>query len=220
MSIQKSARVAAAVAVALAAACTKNAESRTDTLAARMDTAAHNAAVRTDSAAGAVADSMHHDSANAVRGGWAPANVFGYAHVANAGEIAEGKLAEQKATNPKVKAFAREIVADHQAMMADMHKLAGKLNATMDTTTGAAHDLLNDSHDHLKDLTDKKAGADWDEDFINGEIDGHQKVLDKLQDAAKNTNDPEIRASLEKATAKVQEHLTKAQDIKNNALKH
>jgi len=50
-------------------------------------------------------------------------------------------------------------------------------------------------------------------------IDDHQKVLDKLQDAAKNTTNTDLRASLEKATGKVQQHLTKAQDIKANVLK-
>ena len=50
-------------------------------------------------------------------------------------------------------------------------------------------------------------------------IDDHQAVLDKLQDAAKNTTDANVRSALEKATGKVQQHLTKAQDIKNNKLK-
>ena len=41
----------------------------------------------------------------------------------------------------------------------------------------------------------------------------HQKVLDKLQDAAKSTTDTTVAAGLAKSTAKVQEHLTKAQSI-------
>jgi len=68
-------------------------------------------------------------------------------------------------------------------------------------------------------VVEKAAGADWDKDFINKMIDDHQKVLDKLQDAAKNTTNTDLRASLEKATGKVQQHLTKAQDIKANVLK-
>ena len=44
-------------------------------------------------------------------------------------------------------------------------------------------------------------------------------MLDKLQDAAKNTNSAELRAAIEKASGKVQEHLTKAQSIKENELK-
>ena len=41
----------------------------------------------------------------------------------------------------------------------------------------------------------------------------HKKVLDKLQDAAKSTTDTTVSAGLVKATAKVQEHLTKAEHI-------
>ena len=129
------------------------------------------------------------------------------------------QLAEKKATNPKVKAFARELVTDHRAMTTDGKSMAAKLNTTADTTADPAHDLLNHSRDEVKDLTDKAAGADWDKDFINKTIDDHQKVLDKLQDAAKNTTNTDLRAALEKATGKVQQHLTKAQDIKNNVLK-
>jgi hypothetical protein len=49
-------------------------------------------------------------------------------------------------------------------------------------------------------------------------IDDHQKVLDKLQDAAKNTTNADLRRA-RKATGEVQQHLTKAQDIKTNVLK-
>ena len=104
-------------------------------------------------------------------------------------------------------------------MLDEGNALAKKLSLAADTTTGDAHDLLNDSRDELKDLNDKAAGADWDATFIDKEIDGHQKVLDKLQDAAKNTTDADLRAALEKSTGKIQQHLTKAQDIKANKLK-
>jgi putative membrane protein len=195
-------------------ACAKAGDHAADTTAAaRTDSAA---AVRADSAAGAVART---DSTAGATGGWTEPSILGFATAANASEIAEGTLAAKKATNAAVKAFAHQMVTDHEAMLKDGQALAAKLNATADTTTGAAHDLLEDAHKELKDLTDKAAGADWDEDFIEHEIDGHQKVLDKLQDAAKNTNNAELRAALEKASGKVQQHLTKAQDIKANKLK-
>lgn len=180
------------------------------------DTAAPVASANApDSSAGVVANDSAHES----RGGWTPAGILGYTTVANAGEIEEAKLAATKATNPAVKAFARELAADHEAMLKEGNALASKLGISADTTDGDAHDLLKDSRDELKDMNDKAAGADWDKDFINKEIDGHQKVLDKLQDAAKNTTDADLRAALEKATGKVQQHLTKAQDIKANKLK-
>ena len=200
-------RFAAAALLLAGAACAKTGDRTADTAAP---------AARADSAGGTVA---RNDSAEAARGGWTEPGILGYATAANVGEIAEAKLAEKKATNPAVKAFARQMLADHETLLKDGQALAAKLNAKPDTTTGAAHDLVNDSHDELKDLNDKAAGADWDATFIDKEIDGHQKVLDKLQDAAKNTNDADLRAALEKASGKVQQHLTKAQDIKANKLK-
>src|SRR3954463_7264406 len=117
---------------------------RADTAAARTDSAAG----RLDSTANARMDStpaMAGDSANrtANNGAWTNDRVFGYTHNADNGEIALGKLAEQKATNPKVKAYAREMVTDHTAMMNQSHALMTKLKASMDTTAGDAGDLAN-----------------------------------------------------------------------------
>ena len=202
--------VTAALAVAAVAAlgACKKSEYANDTAAARRD-----------SAAGAMADTMHRDTLNMARGGWTPASIFGYTVAADSGEVQLGKLAQKKATNPAVKAFAREMVTDHSAMLKADHTLGTKLNATWDSTANNVGDVLNHTRDAIKDLTDKAAGADWDGDYIDKMIDDHQSVLDKLQDAAKNSNDADVRAALEKATGKVQEHLTKAQDIKNNKLK-
>ena len=204
-----SATVALAVAaVAALGACSKKGEYATDTTAAR-----------TDTAAGAMADTTHHDTTSMTRGGWTPASIVGYAATADTSEIILGRLGEKKATNPAVKAFGREMVTDHSAMLKADHSLGTKLSAKWDSTTNNVGDVLNHTRDAVKDLTDKAAGADWDDDYIDKMIDDHQSVLDKLQDAAKNTNDADVRAALEKATGKVQEHLTKAQDIKNNKLK-
>ena len=207
-------RLGAAMLLVATAACSKTGDRATDSARA-----VNSAAVRTDTAPGTVAVNDSAANANASRGGWTPASVLGFTTAANTGEIAEAKLAVAKATNPAVKAFAREMLADHQAMLKDGNALATKLSVTADTLQGDAHDLMKDTRDELKDLNDKAAGADWDAAFIDKEIDGHQKVLDKLQDAAKNTTDADLRAALEKATGKVQQHLTKAQDIKANKLK-
>jgi putative membrane protein len=145
---------------------------------------------------------------------WSSPAIIGYVETANSGEIALGKLARTKAKNSEVKAYARMIVTDHTSMLADAKKLATKLSVAADTTVDDVTDLAKDGHEALKELTEKAAGADWDKDFIDRMVDGHQRVLDKLQDAAKNTNDTELRAALESAVGKVQTHLTKAQDLK------
>jgi putative membrane protein len=180
----------------------------------------------TDSAAGRVDSAAAVDSARradslktTARSGWTEPSILGYTGAANNGEIELGQLGAKKATNAKVKAYARELVAEHRTMLAEGKSMATKLSATADTAADDVRDLMNHARDEVKDLTDKAAGADWDKDFINKMIDDHQKVLDKLQDAAKNTTNADLRAALEKATGKVQQHLTKAQDIKANVLK-
>lgn len=178
----------------------------------KTENAVDTAAARTDSAAGRVdsaATAMAPASAK-----WTNEHVFGYLHNANNGEIALGKLAATKATNAQVKAFGSQMVKDHQAMMSDTHALMGKVNAAVDSTWDDAKDLAGDGAEKLKELTDKAKGADWDKNYIESQVDMHQRVLDKLQDAVKNNADTTVTAGLTKATAKVQEHLTKAQSIK------
>ncbi|MBW8768491.1 MAG: DUF4142 domain-containing protein [Gemmatimonadetes bacterium] len=180
-------------------ACSK-ADRTADTAAARTDSAAG----RLDSTAMAKTDTGMNMAHNA--GAWTNDHIFGFAHNANAGEIALGKLAETKATNAKVKAYAA-------AMMKDAHSLMEKVKATADSTWDDAKDVASNGADKLKELTDKAKGADWDKNYIDYQVDAHQKVLGKLQDAAKATSDSTVSAGLAKATATVQEHLTKAQSI-------
>ncbi|HEV8233715.1 MAG TPA: DUF4142 domain-containing protein, partial [Gemmatimonadaceae bacterium] len=101
-----------------------------------------NATTDTSTAAGAVATGS--DSANRARsdstamaannGGWTDGQILAFATVANRSEIAEGKLAETKATNAKVKAFARQMVTDHTAMLNEGTAFAKKNNIKPDST--------------------------------------------------------------------------------------
>ena len=180
-----------------------------DTATSRVGAAADTAARRMESAAGSVVK----------RGGWTDASILGYIGAANAAEVRHGQLAEKKATNPAVKKFAQQLVTEHRALALEMRSLAGKLSVTPDTTDGDVHEVMEDAREEVKEMTDKAAGADWDKEYIDDQIEEHKDLLDKLQDAAKNTTNTELRGAIEKATGKVQEHLTKAQSIKENELK-
>ena len=163
-------------------ACSKS-ERIADTAAARTDSAAG----RLDSTAMARTDSGMNNMATTA-GSWTNDHIFGFAHNANEGEIALGKLASTKATNSKVKEFGAEMVKDHQAMMKDTHALMEKVKAGIDTTWDDAKDLASGGADKLKELTEKAKGADWDKNYIESQVDMHQKVLgkiDNVKDACK-----------------------------------
>jgi putative membrane protein len=213
LDIKRTAAAGLVLAVTLAA-CSKNngANDSTNTAAGRIDTAGTpanpSATPTTDSAAAA------NNGANAANNKWTANAVIGFATAANEGEVQMGRLGEKKAKDAAVKGFARQMVTDHSAMLAETRKLGAKTKATPDTTMGDVHDLMGHSRDEMKELTDKAAGADWDKNYMDKMVDDHKNVLDKLQDAAKNTTDPDTKKALETAVGKVQTHLTKAQDIR------
>ncbi|MDB4917666.1 MAG: hypothetical protein JWM95_5310 [Gemmatimonadetes bacterium] len=145
---------------------------------------------------------------------WSNAATISYAHAANNGEIMLGKLAEKKATSADVKGFAKMMVTDHTAMMNETKALAKKTNTMTDSTIADVADLMKHGHDELTDLTAKAAGADWDKNYMDKAVSDHKDVLDHLQNAAKGTTDADISTALTGAIAKVQAHLTAAQDIR------
>lgn len=170
---------------------------------------------RTDTAAGSVASTDSSGMGTSASGNaWTEPQIIGFTSVANTSEIQEGKLAAQKATNAQVKAFGRQLQTDHQKMLDEGTQFASKNNVVPDTARDDVRDALKDASDEYKDLSDKKAGKDWDKDFIDKQVEGHQKTLDKLQQLEQSTTDSTLKAMLTKAAGKVQEHLTKAQDLK------
>lgn len=80
-------------------------------------------------------------------------------------------------------------------------------------------DLTKDFQKALKDRTTKPNGKDWDEAYLNHEIDAHRQVLGELQDAEKATMNAPLKAMLNEAAGKLQSRLTKAQGIKDTQLK-
>jgi putative membrane protein len=174
------------------------------------DTTAAPAMTDTTASAGAVASPKND---------WTDAQILAFASTANAGEIQEAQIAKAKATNPAVKKFALLMIADHTKMQADGKALAAKLAITPDTTKSDVSDLAKDAQKDIKDLNSKKAGKDFDEDYMGKQVDTHQKVLDKLTDASKSVKSPDLKNALDESIAKVQGHLTQAKAIKDNTLK-
>lgn len=179
-------------------------------------TAAGAVATGSDSANRARTDSANN-AANANKD-WTDGQILAFTATANKGEIAEGKLAETKATNAKVKAFARQLVTDHTAMLSEGNSFAKKNNITPDSTKSDVQDLSKDANNEIQDLNSKAKGADWDKDFVDKEIDGHKKTLDKIHDLQNSTQNAQLKDMLTKAAQKVQQHLDKAQALKDSTL--
>lgn len=93
---------------------------------------------------------------------------------ANIAEVELGRMALDKAVNPDVKKFAQMMIDDHTKANEELTALASKDNIAVPSG-------LDDKHNDLRDELAKKTGADFDKDYIDAMVDGHQDVMDKLE---------------------------------------
>jgi putative membrane protein len=151
-----------------------------------------------DTAAGAVSSALTADTPDS--------EIVGALVAANEGEVTYSKLAGASAMNAEIKKLARQMVTDHQAMLTDVKALFKKANISPDTLNGKGKDFMDDMRNDVSDLKGKEA-KDWNNEFVEEQIDGHQKVLDLLNDVDEDADNPDLKQMIETAKPKVQAHL-------------
>ena len=121
-------------------------------------------------------------------------------------EVASGKLAQEKASNPKVKEFAGMMVSDHTGANAGLKDLATKKNVTLPDTV---------SNDHKEDAADlaKKAGKDFDKAYMKMQVKDHEKTVDLFEKCSKNTKDTDVKSFVDATLPKLKSHLDAARAI-------
>ena len=186
-----------------------------DTVASGADsTAVASGAVTADSAAGMTGGSMAAGTAGAAgaTAALADADIANVIHEVNAGEIAAGKIAQTKATNADVKAYAREMVTAHTAL--------DKKGAGITGATGASNAAIRDSVVSANDamasqLQSANSGADFDRAYIDGQVLGHQNTLSFLQAAQNQAQNADLKSMIGAAIPDVQKHLDRAKALQS-----
>lgn len=126
---------------------------------------------------------------------------------ADQNEIALSKVAEEKATNPAVKAFAHKMVVEHTKLSASMKPYAEAWGVTPATGPDSDH---QEELNKLNGLS----GNDFDKEYIDQMVTDHTKALDAFTDEAKDTKDAKFRASVIKGKTAVAAHKNMAYDLK------
>jgi putative membrane protein len=122
-------------------------------------------------------------------------------------EIKLSQLAEDKATNPAVKAFAQKMVTEHTKMSAGMKPFAESWGVTPSTDLDADHQK---EYDKLNGLS----GADFDKEYIDQMVTDHAKALRAFTSEAKDTKDAKFRAVVLQDKTMVAAHKNMAYDLK------
>jgi putative membrane protein len=99
--------------------------------------------------------------------------------IAGMAEVQLGKLAQERASNPEVKAFGQMMVTDHTKAGNALKPIAAQLRVNQPTQ-------LDQQHKELADRLSKLRGAEFDREYINAMVTGHEKVVSELKTRAGN----------------------------------
>ena len=187
-----------------------------NTAASRADsTAVAKGDVVTDSAAGMTGHNMAAGTAGAAgaTAALADADIAIVIHEVNAGEIAAGKIAQTKASNADVKAYAREMVTAHTAMDKKGADIAGAGSAT---NAAIRDSVVNANQAMASQLQSANSGAAFDKAYIDGQVMAHQNTLSFLQAAQNQAQNAELKSMITAAIPDVQKHLDRAKSLQSN----
>lgn len=144
----------------------------------------------------------------------ADAQISANVMAANTAEIEAGKLAEQKAMNAQVKAFAKHMVEDHSANNKQASTLDKEINVKPEENTNSKQ-MSADAQSKI-DALKSKTGAEFDKAYIDLQVQMHQQVLDainnKLTPMAMN---PSMKSFLSTTKTHVEQHLAMAKKIQS-----
>lgn len=167
-----------------------------------------NGASETADAAGAMAANAMVDAEQALTPTPGGQEFVNKAANTDAYEIAAAKLAQTNAASPDVKAFAAEMIKAHNDSTAKIKAAAAKASPVImpDAT------LTADQNDELADLA-KKKGAEFDDAYIEEQVDVHQTALAMMRDYAEKGDTPSLRTAAGEIAPVVQKHLDHARSL-------
>lgn len=145
----------------------------------------------------------------------AEVRVIAHLHHFNQMEINLGKEAEKSGT-ARIREYARTAVSDHQSADKDLtafakaHKLA-TIPADKPMTEAERQDEkeMTTAMAHLKTLK----GADFDKEYLNLMVSGHDKELAKIDTAMSSASDPDLKSLLQTVKPMLQRHADQARDL-------
>lgn len=145
-------------------------------------------------------------------GAMSDAQILAQMSISNGAEISSSQLAQPKARNQQVKDFARDMIAEHQAMQGQADQVVKAQNIT---PQAAQPDTLQQALDRQREqLQNQAAGAEFDRMYMDMQVSSHEGTLAMLNNARGAAQNADLRALIDQAIPKVQQHLDRARQIR------
>jgi putative membrane protein len=114
-------------------------------------------------------------------------------------EVQFGQLAVQKAGGDDVKAFGQKMVDDHTALNNEMAAVADSMGVRAPKTINKMDQA---EYDKLNGLS----GGDFDTEYLTVMVKTHHKDLREFRTEAADTQDPTLKAAVDKGEKVIREH--------------
>lgn len=134
----------------------------------------------------------------ATQDGAVPATFVKKAAIAGMAEVQAGKIAEQKAQDPKVKQFAEQMVRDHTKANEELAAIAKKKGLTVPTQLDAEHQTM------IQGLN-AKSGKAFDDAYSQHMQASHAKAVALFQGGV-TSSDPDLAAFAKQTLPTLEQH--------------
>ena len=121
-------------------------------------------------------------------------------------EVRDGKLAQQKSADPKIKDFAAMMVKDHTAANQDLMALAQSKGIKLPGGPGIGADTKKAELEVL-------SGETFDKSYVKSQVKGHRATVELLQKEISTGQDAQAKAFAQKVLPTVQSHLQAIEGI-------
>ena len=124
----------------------------------------------------------------------------------NSAEIAASQMALKKSKNPDVKAYAQQMIADHQKLRSDMSTFTQQMGVTTPQPLNATHKA---EAQRLASLS----GKSFDAEYIKAMDQDHHKTLGMFQNEVATTSNQDLKAAVQQGTPVIQQHTDMADQL-------
>ena len=126
-----------------------------------------------------------------------------------AAEVAMGRMAQAKGSQPPVKEFGERMVQDHSAAGTELKSIAAAQGVQLpDGPTKKAEAMMGD--------LGKLDGPAFDRKYMEHMVDDHKKAIALFEKEAQSGKDPQAKAFAQKTLPKLREHLDMAQQTQQS----
>jgi putative membrane protein len=130
------------------------------------------------------------------------------AAIGNAAEIQLGQMAQEKASDPRVKQFGERMVSDHSKADDQLKNIAQTQHVALPTE-------LDPPHQSIKTALSTKTGSEFDKNYMRVMVQEHGKTLQKFEREAAASQDPTVKKFAQSLAPAIQSHLQQAKQIES-----